>query len=149
MITFPYEVSHSAASAGRWRMLSAIPEPSRTSTEANATVENRGTTTTRPATRRAAGRLAQSTSSPTSPPIQTEPEATWSQSASERQHARRGLRRVAGDAGDRDHGGGGRERGDERRGARRPIAAGARGRSSQTAIQPATQKSAKQIHMST
>ena len=51
------------------------------STETNATFEKRGTTTESPATRRPAGRLAQTTSRPTSPPSQIEPETRWSQSS--------------------------------------------------------------------
>ena len=50
-----------------------MPEPISASTETKAVFENLGTQTTRPATRRAAGRLHQSTSNPMRPPTQTEP----------------------------------------------------------------------------
>ena len=72
-----------------------VPEPTSTSTETNATFEKRGTATTRPATRVAAGRLRQSTSSPTRPPIQSEPDARCSQSSASDEPARRRLRGVA------------------------------------------------------
>ena len=53
----------------------------RRSTDTNAVLENRGTQTERPATRRATGRLRQRTSKPMRPPTHTEPAARWSQSS--------------------------------------------------------------------
>ena len=79
-IVLPYPVCHSVASVGRWSTAAPIPEPSSTTTDTNAALEKRGTQTTRPAVRRATGRLDQRTSSPMSPPTQSAPEARWSQS---------------------------------------------------------------------
>jgi len=79
-IAFPYEVCHNAARIGMWRTVAPIPDPSRTATETKATFEKRGTQIDSTDMRLAAGRLRQRTSSPISPPIQSEPETRWSQS---------------------------------------------------------------------
>ena len=63
-----------------WLIVAHVPVPSSRNTETNATFENRGTTTDRPATRPDAERLTQRTSSPISPPSQTEPVIRCSQS---------------------------------------------------------------------
>src|SRR6266550_8796442 len=65
----------------KWMIEAPTPEPISASTETKAVFENRGTQTMRPATRRATGRLHQSTSSPVRPPIQTEPATRWTQSS--------------------------------------------------------------------
>ena len=66
-----------------WSIASPMPVAASTSTEPSATFEKRGTTHRQRRRRaRAAGRLSQSTSRPTSPPSQTEPAARCSQSNS-------------------------------------------------------------------
>ena len=68
-------ISHNDDKVGSW--ISAAPTPLATSamTEARAVLEKRGTQTTSPAMRCAAGKLRQSTSRPMSPPTHTEPAA--------------------------------------------------------------------------
>ena len=48
MIVLPYDVSQSDASVGRWSTDAQMPEAMSVSTDTNATLEKRGTTTTSP-----------------------------------------------------------------------------------------------------
>src|SRR5262249_2968188 len=81
----PYEVCQNEARVGICCTAEPVPAAIRTITDANATFEKRGTQTARPATRRGGGRVAASTTSPISPPSQTDPATRWNQSnASER-----------------------------------------------------------------
>ena len=125
-----------------------MPEPSSSSTETSATFENRGTTTASARDAPRGGQAAQRTSSPTRPPSQSEPEATWSQSSATARP--RGAVCAAWPAapGITSDGGRGREAPPAAR-----ISAIERcsrsGRSTQIATPAATQKSAKQISRST
>ena len=79
-----------------WMIVAPVPVASSTSTETSATAEKRGTTTLSAAHAALARRRANhSTSSPTRPPIQIEPEIRCSASNGDRQAARRGLAGVA------------------------------------------------------
>ena len=80
MSVSPYDVCQNEASVGMWMTAAPVPEPISASTDTKATFENLGTHTTRPATRRATGRLRQRTSKPVRPPTQTDPATRWSQS---------------------------------------------------------------------
>ena len=91
----PYDVSQSDAIVGRWTIAAATPETISTLTDTNATFEKRGTQTTSPAMRRAAGRLDQSTSNPIKA---ADPDRTGRQVRpveEDRPRARRRLRGVA------------------------------------------------------
>ncbi len=131
-----------------WRIVAPTPEPIRTRTETNATFEKRGTVTASPATRLPAERLPQTTSRPTSPPSQSEPEARWSQSSSS-ETPRGAVCPACPEVP-------GRTSTAAAAASAPPVAASSaiercsrRGRSTQTAIQAATQNRAKQSSMST
>ena len=101
-----------------WMIVAPVPVARSTSTETNATDENRGTTTARTDTRdgaprgRPPRRLSHSTSSPIRPPSQTEPDIEVDGIEEHRESARRGLAGVPDGAGDDEHG----DRGEQRAG---------------------------------
>ena len=147
-IAFPYEVCQSDAIVGMWMIVAPMPLASRTITETNATFEKRGTATPSPATRLDLPRPHHRTSSPIRPPIQTEAETRWSQSS--RSDSPRGAVCAAWPAAPGINSTAAAARIAP---ASAPSSAIERcsfaGRSSQTAIDAATQNRAKQISRST
>ena len=131
-----------------WRIVDPMPLASSSSTETNATFENRGTHTESPATRRPAGRLAHRMRSPTRPPSQIEPETRCSQS-----NASESPRGAVWAACPASPGMSSAEAAAASAPVRAKISAIERcsrwGRSTQSAIAPAAQKRAMQISRST
>ncbi len=78
---FPYEVSQSDETVGRWMIAAIVPDAISAITETNATREKRGTQTESPGMRRSLPNPAPAAISPIRPPTQSEPEATWIQSS--------------------------------------------------------------------
>ena len=129
-------------------MVAPTPLASSVSTDTNATFENRGTHTESPATRRPAGRLAHSTSRPTRPPSHSDADVRCSQS-----NVSASPRGAVWPACPARPGTSSAEPAATSAPVRAKISASERcsraGRSTQSAIVAATQKSAMQISRST
>ena len=132
-----------------WMIVAPIPLPSRTITETNATLEKRGTATLRPAARVDGSRLRHRTSSPISPPIQTDARGDVEPVEEQRQRTRRSLRRMAGDAGNQHDGAAAARNAPTIAPSAAIERCASRGRSTQIAIHAAAENSAKQSSRST